>query len=321
MSVKNNNVLNLKYMKTKFIGLFLVFFTAVSFAQQDAQYTQYMYNTSVVNPAYTGSREALNVFGLHRTQWVGLEGAPSTNNFAISSPVGKNVGLGLTVVNDKIGPTSENNFAVDFSYRFNVSENYKLSFGLKGSANILNVDFTKLNIYNPADPRFQNNIDNRFTTNVGAGIYLNSDKSYIGLSIPYLLESKHYDGTATNSSSTFIASEKQHFYLIAGHVFDVNDNLQFKPSLLTKMVQGAPLQVDLSGNFLINKKFSAGLAYRLNASFSALAGFQASKSVFIGYAYDRETTNLANYNSGSHEFFLRFELIKRNIKIMSPRFF
>jgi type IX secretion system PorP/SprF family membrane protein len=187
--------------------------------------------------------------------------------------------------------------------------------------NILNIDFTKLNIYNPADPRFQNNIDNRFTTNVGAGIYLNSDKSYIGLSIPYLLESKHYDGTATNSSSTFIASEKQHFYLIAGHVFDLNENLQFRPSVLTKMVQGAPLQVDLSGNFLINKKFNAGLAYRLNASFSALAGFQASKSVFIGYAYDRETTNLANYNSGSHEFFLRFELIKRNVKIMSPRFF
>lgn len=319
MSVKNNNVLNLKYMKTKFIGLFLVFFTAVSFAQQDAQYTQYMYNTSVVNPAYTGSRETLNIFGLHRTQWIGLEGAPSSNNFSISSPIGKNVGLGLTVVNDKIGPTSENNFAVDFSYGFNVSENYKLSFGLKGSANILNVDFTKLDIYNPADPRFQHNIDNRFTPNIGAGIYLNSDKSYLGLSIPYLLESKHYDGTAINSS--FIASEKKHFYLIAGHVFNVNDNLQFKPSVLTKVVQGAPLQVDLSGNFLINKKFSAGVAYRVNASFSALAGFQVSNSIFIGYAYDRETTNLANYNSGSHEFFLRFELIKRNIKIMSPRFF
>jgi len=104
-------------------------------------------------------------------------------------------------------------------------------------------------------------------------------------------------------------------------VFDVNDNLQFKPSLLTKMVQGAPLQVDLSGNFLINKKFNAGLAYRLSASFSALAGFQVSDSWLIGYAYDRETTNLANYNSGSHELFLRFELVKRNVKIISPRFF
>lgn len=321
MSVKNNNVLNLKYMKTKFIGLFLVFFTAVSFAQQDAQYTQYMYNTNIVNPAYLGSKESLNIFGLHRTQWVGLDGAPSSNNISISSPVGKNVALGLSIINDKIGPSNENNFAVDFAYGFKISDNYKLSFGLKGSANILNVDFTKIDIYNPADPRFQNNIDNRFTSNIGTGIYLNSDKTYFGLSIPSLIETKHYDKTASNTATTFIASEKKHFYFIAGHVFDINENLKFKPSILTKMVQGAPLQVDLSGNFLINQKFTAGLAYRLNASFSALAGFQVSNSIFIGYAYDRETTKLANYNSGSHEIFLRYELIKRNVKIMSPRFF
>ncbi len=148
-------------MKTKFIGFFLVFFTAFTFAQQDAQYTQYMYNTSIINPAYAGSRETLSVFGLHRAQWVGLEGAPSSNNFSINSPIGRNVGLGLTVVNDKIGPADENNFAIDFSYGFNISENYKLSFGLKGSANILNVDFTKLNIYNPADPRVNDNLDNQ----------------------------------------------------------------------------------------------------------------------------------------------------------------
>jgi type IX secretion system PorP/SprF family membrane protein len=123
-------------MKTKFIVVLFLLFATISFAQQDAQYTQYMYNTSVINPAYAGSRETLSIFGLHRTQWVGLEGAPSTNNFSINSPIGRNVGLGLTVVNDKIGPADENNFAVDFSYGFNISENYKLSFGIKGSANI-----------------------------------------------------------------------------------------------------------------------------------------------------------------------------------------
>ncbi|MCF6130180.1 type IX secretion system membrane protein PorP/SprF [Flavobacterium sp. AS60] len=308
-------------MKTKFTGLFLVFFTVVAFAQQEGQYTQYMYNTSVINPAYTGSREALSIFGLHRTQWVGLEGAPSTNNIAISSPIGKNVALGLSVVNDKIGPSDENNFAIDFSYGFPISENYKLSFGLKGSANILNVDFTKLNIYNPGDPRFQDNIDNRFTSNIGAGVYLNSDKTYFGLSVPYLIESKHYDGTAPSSADSFIASEKMHFNFIAGHVFDLNPNIKFKPSVLSKVVQGAPLSLDLSGNFLINDKFTAGLAYRLSSSFSALAGFQVTNGLFIGYAYDRETTKLADYNSGSHEVFLRFELVKRNVKIMSPRFF
>ncbi|MFM2265185.1 MAG: hypothetical protein RLZ77_605 [Bacteroidota bacterium] len=308
-------------MKTKFIGLFLVFFTSVIYAQQDAQYTQYMYNTSAINPAYTGSRDALSIFGLHRSQWVGLEGAPTTNNIAVSSPVGKNVSLGLSIISDKIGPSNENNFAVDFAYGFDVSENYKLALGVKASANMLNVDFTKLNIYNPADPRFENNIDNRFSANVGSGIYLYSDQTYIGLSVPFIIESKHFDRNATSTSDTFIASERQHFYFIAGRVFDLNPNIKFKPSLLTKVVQGAPLQADLSGNFLINDRFTAGLAYRLSSSISALAGFQVNNSLFIGYAYDREATQLTNYNSGSHELFLRFELVKRNVKIISPRFF
>jgi type IX secretion system PorP/SprF family membrane protein len=243
-------------MKTKFIGLVLVLLSGISYAQQDAQFTQYMYNTSVVNPAYVGSRERLSVFALHRTQWVGLDGAPQTNNFAISSPVGKNVGLGLSIVNDKIGPSNENNIAVDVSYSVPVSENWKFALGLKGSVNLLNVDFTKLTYYNPADIRFKDNIDNKFSPNVGAGIYLHSDKTYFGLSVPYILESKHFDKSASSSAPSFIASEKINYYFIAGHVFDINENLQFKPSLLTKIVEGAPLQADLSANFLINKKCS-----------------------------------------------------------------
>jgi type IX secretion system PorP/SprF family membrane protein len=309
-------------MKTKFIGLILVLVSSISYAQQDAQYTQYMYNTILVNPAYAGSREAMSIFALHRTQWVGLDGAPVTNNFSIHTPInGSNVGLGLSVVNDRIGPSDENNIAVDFSYSINTSERYKLSFGLKASANLLNVDFTKLHIYNPGDPRFQNNIDNKFSPNIGAGIYLHSDNTYFGLSAPYLLETNHFDETADNSASSFMAREKIHYYFIAGHVFDLNANVQFKPSILTKMVQGAPLQVDISGNFLINEKFTAGLAYRWDAAFSALVGFQVSDSWFVGYAYDMDTTKLAHYNSGSHELFLRYELFNKNDRIISPRFF
>ena len=309
-------------MKTKFIGLILVLLSGISYAQQDPQYTQYMYNTIVVNPGYAGSREAMSIFALHRTQWVGLDGAPVTNNFSIHTPInGSNIGLGLSVVNDKIGPSDENNIAVDFSYTIHTSERYKLSFGLKASANLLNVDFTKLHIYNPGDPRFQDNIDNKFSPNIGAGIYLHSDNTYFGLSAPYLLETNHFDKSANNSSSSFIAREKIHYYFIAGHVFDLSADVQFKPSILTKMVQGAPLQVDISGNFLINEKFTAGLAYRWDAAFSALVGFQISDSWFIGYAYDMDTTKLANYNSGSHELFLRFELFNKNDRIISPRFF
>jgi type IX secretion system PorP/SprF family membrane protein len=293
----------------------------VSYAQQDAQYTQYMYNTIAVNPAYAGSRETLSIFGLYRTQWVGLDGAPQTTNFSVNSPVGKNLGLGVSVVGDKIGPSTENTIAVDFSYSIPLSENYKLSFGIKASGDLLNVDFTKLNIYNPADARFQDNIDNKFSPNIGAGIYLHSDKAYIGFSAPYILESKHYDKSANNSATTFIASEKIHYYGIAGYVFDLSPSLQFKPSVLTKIVQGAPLQLDLSANFLINQKFTAGIAYRWDAAFSALLGFQASDSWFIGYAYDRDSTKLANYDSGSHEIFLRYELFTRPNRVISPRFF
>lgn len=308
-------------MKTKFIGLVLVLLSGISYAQQDAQYTQYMYNTTVVNPAYAGTRETLNVFALHRTQWVGLDGAPVTNNFSVNTPIGRNVGLGVSIVNDKIGPSDENNIAVDVSYSIDVSERYKLSFGLKASANLLNVDFSKLHIYNPGDPRFQDNIDNKFSPNVGAGIYLHSDNTYFGLSAPYLIESKHFDGKANNNASSFIATEKIHYYFIAGHVFDLSPSLQFKPSVLTKMVQGAPLQVDLSGNFLINQKFTAGVAYRWDSAFSALVGFQASESWFIGYSYDMDSTKFANNNSGSHEIFLRYELFTKKNKILSPRFF
>jgi type IX secretion system PorP/SprF family membrane protein len=308
-------------MKTKIIGLTVMLFTIAGFAQQDAQYTQYMYNTIVVNPAYAGSRQAMSIFALHRTQWVGIEGAPVTNSFSINTPINESkVGLGLSFVNDQIGPSDENNIAVDFSYSVPVSEKYKMSFGLKASANLLNVDFTKLDQY-PGDPIFEDNIDNKFSPNIGIGFYLHSDNSYIGISAPNLIETEHFDGSATSSSSSHIATEKINYYLIAGYVFDLSPSLKLKPSMQTKYVQGAPLQVDVSANFMIDEKFVAGLAYRWSAAMSAMVGFQASDSWFIGYSYDFDTTDLADYNSGSHEIFLRYELFNKYDKIISPRFF
>lgn len=308
-------------MKTKIIGLVLMLLPIASFAQQDAQYTQYMYNTTVVNPAYAGSRQAMSLFALHRTQWVGIEGAPVTNSFSINTPISESkVGLGLSFVNDQIGPSDENNIAIDFSYTIPASEKYKMSFGIKASANLLNVDFTKLDQY-PGDPIFEENIDNKFSPNIGVGFYLHSDKGYLGLSAPNLIETEHFDGSATSSSTSHIATEKINYYLIAGYVFDMSPSLKFKPSLQTKYVQGAPLQVDLSANFMIEEKFVAGLAYRWSAAMSAMVGFQVSDSFFVGYAYDFDTTDLADYNSGSHEIFLRYELFNKFDKIISPRFF
>lgn len=308
-------------MRNRLIILVLILVSSANFAQQDSQFTQYMYNTININPAYAGSRDVLNIFAMHRTQWVGLDGAPVTNVASISSPVGKNVGLGVSIINDKIGPSDENNIAVDFSYTIMPSVNYKLSFGIKASANLLNIDFTKLNQYNGGDYIFETNIDNKFTPNVGVGIYLYSDKTYFGISAPNLLETTHFDKYNNIGSNSRVAKEKVHYYFMAGHVFDLSDNIKFKPSVLSKIVTGAPLQLDISGNMLFNEKFSLGVAYRLSAAMSAMTGFQVSDSWFIGYAYDIATTDLAEYSYGTHEIFLRFELFNKIGKITSPRFF
>jgi type IX secretion system PorP/SprF family membrane protein len=308
----------IRNMKLKFLLFGILLISSVGFSQQDAQYTQYMYNTSNINPAYTGSRGVLSILAMHRTQWVGLDGAPTTNTFTAHMPVSKKVGLGLSFTNDELGPSEENTISGDFSYSIPTSDNYKLAFGLKATANFFNVDFTKLNAFNPTDPinDKRDNIDNRFFPNVGAGVYWYSNKLYLGLSVPYLLETKYYD-----NDIQFVASERSHIHAIAGYVFNLNSDLKFKPSVLLKAVNGAPLQADLSANFLFNEKFTLGAAYRWSAAWSALAGFQISDAWLIGYAYDRDTTRLGNFNSGSHEIFLRYELVKKYNKVVSPRFF
>lgn len=313
-------------MNRKIIFLVLMFTGLWCNAQQDAQFTQYMYNTININPAYAGSRDAVSIFGLYRTQWVGLDGAPQTGTFSINTPIeGTKIGLGLGIINDRIGPAEETNIAVDVSYTVRTSENWKLAFGLKASANLLNVDFNKLSPFNPgADQRLSFNIDNRFSPNIGAGLYWYSGKSYVGISVPNFLETSHFDrsSTATTGPATsFTAKERMNFYFIAGKVIQLSEDVKFKPALLSKIVSGAPLQVDLSGNFMFNEKFVLGAAYRWSAAVSLMAGFQASDSWYIGYGYDLETTRLANFNSGSHEIFLRYELFKDYDRIISPRFF
>ena len=302
-------------MKTKLFSFVLMFTAFVSYAQQDAQFTQYMYNTININPAYAGSRGALSIFALHRTQWVGLDGAPVTNAASVNTPLNEsNLGLGVSIINDKIGPTTENTISADLSYTVPTSETFKLSFGIKATANFFNLDVNRLNPVDD-DPSLHD-FNNKFTPNIGAGVYLHSDKAYLGFSVPNFIESNRYD-----DNEVAIFKEKINYYLIAGYVFDVNESIKFKPALLTKIVAGAPLQVDVSGNFMFNDKFVVGIAYRWSAALSAMVGFQVSDGMYIGYGYDHETTKLNNYNSGSHEIFLRYEIFKNNGKIITPRFF
>lgn len=304
-------------MKTNSIIILLLLVMVSGFAQQDSQYTHYMYNTININPAYAGSRGVTSIFGLHRTQWVGLDGAPTTNAFSINTPIrNSRLGLGLSFVNDKIGASDQNNISADLSYTIPTSENYNLSFGIKATANLLNVDYTKLNRYNGGSPVFQNNIDNEFSPNIGAGVYYHSDKMYVGFSVPNFLDVKHFDDNASAA-----LQDRLHYYLIGGYVFDVSPTVKLKPSVLTKMVSGAPLQVDLSANVLLQDKFTMGLSYRWSAAATAMAGIQITDGLLVGYSYDFDTTSLENYNSGSHEIFLRFELFNIQKRIITPRFF
>jgi len=312
-------------MKHSYLAIILLILL-VSFsssAQQDPQYTQYMYNTEVVNPAYAGSRDALSFGLLLRSQWVGLEGAPKTATFTASSPIGAldNMGLGLAVVVEEIGPSTESNINVDYSYSINTSDAAELSFGLKAGVDILNVDYTKLNIYDPTDPNFQSQIDHEVQPQIGAGIYYNTEKFYAGLSVPNFLTTRHFDDSSLQNGDVSVAQERLHYFLIAGYVFDLSENLKFKPATLVKAVSGSPLQVDVSANFLFNEKFTVGAAYRWSAAWSAMLGFQATEQIFIGFGYDYQTTDIEQFSDGSYELMLRFELFKKPERVLTPRFF
>ena len=305
------------------IVLVLVSFEALV-AQQDAQYTQYMYNTIAVNPAYAGSRGVLSINGLHRSQWVGIDGAPKTQTVNFNTPISERIGIGLSIVNDQIGngTNQDTYFDAVFSYSVPTSQNGKLSFGLKAGGHSLNIDFNKLaNYREELNPTGFNNIDRKFSPNIGAGVYYHTNKFYAGLSVPNFLKTQHFDDSAGNNS--FIAEERLNFYLITGYVFDLNSNLKFKPAALLKAVSGAPLQVDLSANFMLNEKFTLGAAYRWDAAVSVLFGFQITDQLMAGLAYDREITALGDstFNDGSFEVMLRYEFITKYKKVIAPRFF
>ncbi|TAI46700.1 type IX secretion system membrane protein PorP/SprF [Flagellimonas allohymeniacidonis] len=296
-------------------------------AQQDAQYTQYMFNTLSVNPAYAGSRGQLSFAGLYRSQWVGLDGAPETFTLNLHSPIrNSRLGYGVSVVNDNIGDgvVQETYLDAVLSYTIDVAQNAKLSFGLKGGGNFISLDFAGLRNFDQEVVQ-QDNIDNQFAPNFGLGVYYHTDKFYAGLSAPNVLETEYFDNSDTDddNSVNFLATERINFYFITGYVFDLNPDLKFKPALLTKAVGGAPLQVDVSANFLFAEKFSFGAAYRFDAAVSALAGFQITDQIMLGLAYDRETTELGGtqFNDGSFEVFLRLELLKAFQRTVSPRFF
>lgn len=309
----NNKVTLIKHLA---LLVFVLLMNSQTNAQQSPQYTHYMYNTMTVNAAYAGQRDILSATVLNRTQWVGINGAPETLTFGIHTPLrNQRLGLGLNVISDQLGPSRETTVNANVSYTLpvNASGDLELSFGLNGGMHLLDTDWSKGTFKN-SDRLFNENV-NLISPTLGFGLYLHSDTWYLGASVPNIITSNHYDDFQES-----IATERLHYFLIGGYVFNLNKSTKLKPALLVKGVSGAPLIADVSINALFQEKFTLGLAWRWDDSVSGLIGFQITPTLQIGYSYDATTTGLSNYNSGTHEVMLRFELQKIG-RILSPRFF
>lgn len=277
------------------------------FAQQDPQFTHYMYNMSVINPAYaTDSPGTINIGGLYRTQWVGAVGAPKTVTAFVHSPVASRLEAGVSIVSDEIGDVvKENNVYADIAYVFPVSENNKLSFGVKAGATFFDANFNGFQYSDTdPDPAFANNI-HRVFPNVGVGTYFFGDNYYMGISVPNLLRTKHLEHQDAIST---IGVEEIHYFITGGYVFTLSENWKLKPATMIRAVKGAPMAFDLTLNTLINNRFELGAGYRIDDAVSGLAGFYITPDLRIGYSYDYTLTNLGSYNSGTHEIFLLWDL-------------
>ncbi len=308
---------------SKFTGIAIVLLSASSaFAQQLPQFTQYMFNTISINPAYAGSRETFSAVGLHRSQWVGLEGGPETQTLSLHTPLrNEKIGLGLSFINDKLGYENFSYIYGDFSYTIQTGENTKLAFGIKGGFTHYNLDEELLNDPSVTSDPFFNDVSNRWSPNVGAGLYLHSDRWYMGLSAPRILNSDYNNGGEGNID--YVALERISYYVTGGYVFDLSETTKLKPSVLLKATNGAPLSFDVSANFLFNETFWIGGGYRVNQSAAAIGGiadFQISKQLRIGYAYEYPLSDIRAYTSGTHEILLMFEVFKSK-RIKSPRYF
>lgn len=283
-------------------------------AQQYVQFTHYMYNSLSVNPAYAGSHQMLNITGLYRNQWVGLEGAPESANIYVHSPIYKGLNGGLSIVNDKVGPINLTNLTADLAYSFQTSKKGRLAFGIKSGANLYSASTLGLSTVNSNDPSVQDDALNTAHFNIGVGTYYYTDRFYIGASSPTILKDELQVGTSTSSSQL-------HYYLISGAIFDLNQSLKLKPSGALKVTPNAPLSLDLSAQVLIKEALWLGLMHRFGDSFGALVGYQFTPQLKAGYSYDLTTSKLRTANTGSHEIMISYDFNFSDNKIISPRYF
>jgi type IX secretion system PorP/SprF family membrane protein len=302
-------------------ALFLWGTFSVSFplrAQQDPMYSQFMYNGLAINPATAGSAETLSATAIYRQQWTGIKGSPETQTLNIDAPVyGKKIGLGLSIINDKVGVTQNLVINTLYAYRLQFEEG-ALSMALQAGINNYNANYASVNTdpQNTGDNAFGSNV-NRVIFNFGTGVYYYGRRLSAGLSVPHILN-QSLDGLNQTSVQS---RQYRHYFLTAGYVFDAGENFKIKPSALFKVAGGAPLQADINSNFWYKETYCIGVSYRTSNSFIALFQLQIAEQLRFGYAYDYMLTKLGSFASGNHEIMLRYELVKKNTKIITPRFF
>lgn len=291
----------MKHIINNSLIVFLLIVVGSLYAQQDPSYTLYQYNMNIINPAYAGINEYSEINLNHRSQWVNLDGSPTTQSLSFGKPINDKMGLGLSIVNDKVFVLKQTDVYIDYSYKLQVADSTNLYFGLKAGGSFIDIDLNSLGIMN--DPVFMENV-NRFNPNIGLGFYLKGKKYYLNLSAPSLLKSKRYekDGVVVTN-----ATDELHVYAGAGYTFNINDDVTLTPSLLSRFVTGAPASVDITATAGLYNIMDIGLSYRIDESVSFLGLFKTAHWVYIGYAYEATTTDVKDYSKGTHEVLLRFK--------------
>jgi len=315
-SKKRYNVENW-FCKASIIMGLLILLTLKSEAQQDPLYSNYVFNPLTFNPAYAGSSEALSFVFLHRSQWTGFKGAPTTNTITIHAPIPKyDLGVGLTLIQDELGPLKQTGVSADFAYKVKVNDRSELSFGLKTTINSYTANFDDLYVNDQESNGMEMGTSNNVRFNTGAGLYYSHEKYYVGLSLPKLIHNNISDGNGNS-----LPKEKGDLFINGGYVFEIHPGFQFKPTTLLRLVNGAPPSVDIGVNFFFFEKIGAGVYNRLGDSFGMLFNYWFSNQLRIGYSYDYSISLLSDYNNGSHEIVVTYDLYYKNSKVKSPRYF
>lgn len=295
-----------KFVSYIYIIFFLFFLNLKTFGQQTPQYTQYLYNTQLYNPAYVGSKDYLSMIVSSRLQWINIQGAPVTHNIAAHKDLKKwPVGIGASFSLDRIGPVDQKNISIDASYTIKPNESTKLAFGLKLGGEILSIDFNRGTAAEPGDPLLNTSLESKFTPTLGAGAYWYSKNWYVGISTMNLLHTNHFDGEIT---------DRPHYFFLGGYIFPIHRDLKFKPAILTKIVSGAPISINPSVSFLFNETFSFGLSYNNGQSLSAIVGTDLGSTLTLGYSFDYSLKSLNQFSGSTHEIVLSYRFTKSGKK-------